>query len=665
MTSFASPTRRTFLAGASAAALTPMLVFRANAQAGPRELSLMEVAPNPNGVIERAFLLTGDPLAGPIERIVAADGAPVPAPTLPEGERRVLRILHINDMHNHLTETNAKRGDTHRFSQIVRMVRSARAEAADNEVTLFVSAGDDHTGSIFDELMGWAPGEFVADAGYRAASAAGVDIAVLGNHEFDRGAEMLRLGIERDATFPILSANIHGSAHLQRDRDYHAAAILEAKGLRIGVIGLTTSVDTRVGTEADPDLAVASPVTALENLMPAVAAVSDVVLILSHCGYGAGLHQSGRSAFVRRIDDGDFVLAERVGPLTDRPVVLVGGHTHTVLNETGIDPDNVMNGVLITQANANGTHLGDIAMSIAAENGRRGWFTSVSLHPTKRRDDRLAPGDDGYDAAEKDADYDQQFEAEVIAPMIAALDGKLAETIGTVVDPEGLLSRERTIADRYLRESALANFMNDALVARSSTFANGAVDLALFNATGLAAGVDEGPLTFREWFDVMPYADLVHVATITGRALQAMLDSNAKRILRPDEVAGTDLNGFVSRGFLHFSSGLRYAIDLGGSAAEARAVEVEVLGRPLSDQMDRTFTLAINSYIQLGAFGEAWNGSAISGGVAGEIQSLDIRGWDYNHTGLVYRNEIIAHIRDLGTVSPETGIRLDGRLRMA
>ncbi|GGB44126.1 multifunctional 2',3'-cyclic-nucleotide 2'-phosphodiesterase/5'-nucleotidase/3'-nucleotidase [Roseibium aquae] len=665
MPSFISPSRRAFLVGASAAALTPMIVFRANAQAGLRELSLTEVAPNPKGVVERAFLLTGDPLAGPIERIVAADGSPVPSPALPEGERRVLRILHINDMHNHLTEMHSKRGDTHRFSQIVKMVRAARASSADNEITLFVSAGDDHTGSVFDELMGWSPEEFVADAGYRAASAAGLDIAVLGNHEFDRGAEMLRLGIERDVTFPVLSANIHGSAHMERDRDYHAAAILEAKGLRIGVIGLTTSVDTRVGTESDPGLAVASPVTALENLMPAVSAVSDVVVILSHCGYGAGSHQSGRSAFARRIDDGDFVLAERAGPLSDKPIVLVGGHTHTVLNETGINPANVMNGVLITQANANGRHLGDIAMSIAAENGRRGWFTSVSLHPTKRRDDRLVPGDDGYEAAERDEDYDQQFEAEVIGPMIAALEDKMAEAIGNVVDPEGLLSRHRTISDRYIREAALANFMNDALVARSSSFANGTVDLALFNATGLAAGVDEGPLSFGEWFDVMPYADQVHVATVTGRDLKAMLDSNAKRILRPEEVESADLNGFVSRGFLHFSSGLRYAIELGGSAAEARAVKVEVLGQPLESQLDKTFSLAINSYIQLGAFGEAWNGAPISGGVAGNIASLDIRGWSYNHTGLVYRNEVIAHIRDLGTVTPENGIRLDGRLRIA
>ncbi len=641
-----------------------MIVFRASAQAGPGELAVIEATPNPAGNVERLYLLTGDPLAGPIERLVAEDGATFPASALPEGERRVLRLMHVNDMHNHLTEMHASRGDTHRFSQIVKMVKQARADAADNEVTLFVSAGDDHTGSVFDELMGWAPDEFVADAGYRAASEAGLDIAVLGNHEFDRGAEMLKIGIDQDAAFPVLSANIHGSGFMARDTDYHCAAILEAKGLRVGVIGLTTSVDTRVGTESDPTLAVASPVDALKNLMPAVSAVSDVVVILSHCGFGAGAHQSGRAAFARRIDDGDYVLAETAGPLTDKPVILIGGHTHTTLNETGLNPDNILSGVLIAQANANGRHLGDISMSIAAANGRQGWFTNVSLRATKRRDDRLSPGDDGYEAAEKDDDYDMAFEQTVMAPMIAAIDEKMVETIADVDDPESLISTDRTIADRYIRETAIANFMNDALVHRSATFPNGTVDLALFNATGLAAGVGQGPLTFGEWFDVMPYADQVHVASITAQQLQAMLDNNAKRILRPEEADGADLTGFVQRGFLHFSSGLRYAIALGGSAAEARAVEVEVLGAPLADQMDRTFTLAINSYIQLGAFGEAWNGASISGGVPGEIASLDIRGWDYNHTGLVYRNEIIAQIREAGVVSPDTGVGLDERLRV-
>ncbi|WP_052161447.1 5'-nucleotidase C-terminal domain-containing protein [Hoeflea sp. BAL378] len=645
--------------------MSPFLTFRAGA-AAQGELQLVAATPNPKGAFERLFLLKGDPFSGPVSAIVTAEGNPVPEPSLAAGERRVLRLLHFNDLHNHITDTHAKKGDTHRLSQIVKKVRDARASAAEDEAVLFISGGDDHTGSVFDELLGWSPEGFVADPAYRSYSAAGVDIAVLGNHEFDRGCELLKTGLDADARFPVLSANVRGSKFMAMNEDYACAAIAEVKGLRIGFIGLTTAVDTRVGQAADPDLAVTSPVEAIRNLMPAVASVSDVVVILSHCGYGSGSHRSGKAGTNRMIGEGDFDIAAAAGPLTDKPVVLIGGHSHTRLNAEGIDPDNMIEGVLITQAEANGSHLGEIAMSIAADNGRKAWFSSVSLHPVKTRDDRVAADDPKYNDLEHDGDYDAAFEAEHIAPLLAALDEKLSEVIGTVEDGE-LVSTERTIADRYIRECAMANFMNDSLVERSATFANGRIDLAIFNATGLSSGVSEGPLSFRQWFDVMPYADNVHVATMTGAQIQQMLDNNAKRILRPEELDNGDikLDSFVSRGFLHFSKGLRYRIDHGSSAQEARAVEVEINGRPLAEQMEESFTIAFNTYIALGGFGEAWNGKPIGGGVAGEIASMDLRQLDYLHTGLVYRNEIIAFIRDAGVVSPRTGVVLDGRLQTA
>ena len=196
MTSF---TRRYFLSSAASlgalAALSPVLVRRADATPGAGELQMVAVEPNPAGAAERVFLLKGDPLAGPVTTIVAQDGAPVPERRLADGERHVLRLMHFNDMHNHMTDMHAKRGDTHRMAQMVKRVREARASAAANETVLLLSGGDDHTGSIFDELLGWTEADYVVDAGYRAASAAGVDIAVLGNHEFDRGAAQLRLGI--------------------------------------------------------------------------------------------------------------------------------------------------------------------------------------------------------------------------------------------------------------------------------------------------------------------------------------------------------------------------------------------------------------------------------------------------------------------------------------
>lgn len=667
MTFLQSISRRSILrAGATLAAssaLSPFIVFRAQASAKAGELAMVPGAPNPNGIFERIYLLKGDPLAGPVKAIVTEAGAPVPESNLKPGERRLLRVLHFNDMHNHITEMHAKKGDTHVFSQMVKQVKEARAKAAADEVVLFVSGGDDHTGSIFDELLGWSPTEFVADAGYRVYSAAGVDIAVLGNHEFDRGAELLQKGIETDARFPLLSANVHGSGFLKRDRDYVAAAVGEAKGMRIGFIGLTTSIDTRVGQPADPKLAVASPLDAVRNIYPAVASISDVVIILSHCGYGSSQHKSGKAGTTRTIGEGDFAIAEAIGPLSDKPTIIVGGHSHTKLNADGIDPDNMIEGVLIAQAQAHGAYLGEIAMSVLAENGRKGWFTSVGLRPTKVRDQRVKPGEAGFAALEQESDYDVAFEQAHVAPLVKALETRLNEVIGQVPSDK-LVSQERTFADRYIGETAIANFMNDALVKRSANFPGGRIDIALFNASGLAAGLAQGPLTFRQWYDVMPYADGVHVATMTGAQIRDMVQNNVKRVLRPEEVGKVDTSAFVSRGFLHFSSGLRYAIRLNASASEAVAEDITLNGKPIDAILDQKFKVAFNTYVALGAFGETWNGKPIGGDVPGQIASMDLRGLPFDHTGMVYRNEIIAFIREAKVVAPETGVVLDQRLRI-
>ncbi len=645
---------------ATAASFSPFLSFRANASANTGELLLTPAKPNPAGGIDKLFLLSGDPLAAPIKRIVTETGSDVPAPALKSGERRVLRVLHFNDMHNHITDMHKKKGDTHRLSQMVKLVKEARAKADDKEAVLFVSAGDDHTGSVFDELMGWSPEEFVADAGYRAYSAAGLDVAAIGNHEFDRGAELLKMGIEKDASFPLLTANVHSSAHIQRDKDYVSAAIADIKGLRVGLIGLTTNIDTRVGQPEDPTLAVERPVKAIENLLPAVSEISDVVVILSHCGYGAGSHASGKAATAREIGDGDFAIAKIASGLTDKPVVVVGGHTHTKLNAEGLDKGNLMDGVLITQAQAHGKYLGDIAMSIAADQGRDQWYSSVALHPIKKSDKRVKADNPKYANLQQQGDWDEAFEADVIAPLVKALDSKLAEVIGEV-KTDGL-GREAMIASRYVGENSLANFMNDAVVARSVTFPSGKVDFALFNATGVSSGVAPGDLSFKAWYDVMPYADAIHVASMTGQQIHDMLQSNVARLLRPEEVAETDMGGFVSRGFLHFSSGIRYEIELGEDAKSAKAVNITLKGQPIASVLDKTYTMAINTYMALGGFGEAWNAKPIGGGVKGDIVSFDLRKMNYNHTGLVYRNEVIAHIREQKAITTENGAKLDGRL---
>ncbi|WP_133166736.1 hypothetical protein [Tritonibacter scottomollicae] len=135
-------------------------------------------------------------------------------------------------------------------------------------------------------------------------------------------------------------------------------------------------------------------------------------------------------------------------------------------------------------------------------------------------------------------------------------------------------------------------------------------------------------------------------------------------LVRPEEADALDFSGFISRGFLHFSDGLRYRLVLGDTVADARAEDITLHGQPLDSMSERQFRVAFNSYVRLGGFSEAWNGKAIGAGVPGQIQGMDLRGLEYEESGLVYRNEIIAQIRQDGGISANAAT-LDGRLTVA
>lgn len=622
--------------------------------------SAQRIAPNPAGVLDTLFALAGDPVAGPIS-----------APRLPprtDGAVLRLRLLHFNDLHNYLTTPHAVRGDTHAFGQMVKQVRAARAAAGANEIVLFTSSGDDQTGGVLDELMGFAPPEFILHPAYQAFAVAGVDAMCLGNHEFDRGTRMLRLALARHPAVPAFSANVHGAPDLPRGEAYHAGAIALAKGLRIGLIGLTTAEDTRVNTPENPGLAVASPLAVLERVLPALAAASDVVVILSHLGYGAGQDRSGRAGAERHIGEGDAAVAAAAARLTDRPVIILGGHTHTALNETGLEPRNLIaDRVLIAQAGAHGSHLGEVVVDLVPGETPRLASLTARLIPLKRADRRVPASDPRAATFQQAEDVDQAFQDIVMAPVLARLDRRLGEVIAEV-DADAAVSTERTIADRYVGETAIANLMNDLMLARSAAaFPDGAVDVTVFNATGLVAGIPvKGPITFSDWFAVMPFTDSVQIFTLTGAEIEAILHSNAQRIVRPEELQGPnaiDLKGYVSRGFLHFSRSLRYRIALGASAREARAEAITIGGEPIERVRERTFRVLFGSYIGNGGFAEAWNGREIAG--LGGIRGYDLTRHAKRDTGFVYRNEVVAQIRSLGVIRPEHGARLDGRLMVS
>jgi len=625
-------------------------------------------SPNSKGAFSELYTLNGDLVNMTDEKpkeLQIGDETVAPKSQLTANQQFTLRIYHFNDLHNTLQVPHKTRGDTHYFSQMEKIVRDAKSKAADNEVVLFVSAGDDHIGTPFDELWGYDVDTFKIDPAYHAYSEAGLDAAVIGNHEVDRGTALLAKSIQTNAAFPVLSANLHGSTHL--NSLYFPAVVGVAKGLRIALIGMTTQEETLLRQKDDPDFASGDLLKTLERTVQYIEPFADVIVILSHVGYNGKIDGEIR----HQLDVGNVQIAGTVAKSTVKPALVIGGHMHLKLNEKGLDTLN--DAVPILEAGAKASHLGEAIFSLyQTPRGLMRSNLSARLIPLKKRNDTIKSDDATYPTLEHDADFNADFEQTVMQPLYALLSDKLKEVIGESGSSEDLTTA-KTYADRYLGETLIANFMNDAIVAQSVDFParqgqSQVVDIAAFNASGLNGGVTPNTqITFNDWYSVMPYADMIVVAQMTGQQIKDMLMSNAQRLVRPEELVSSekpvDLTSYISRGFLHFSSGLTYTIKLNGDATQAVAQDILLKGQPIDSVLTQTFNVAYGDYVSLRG-GEGWNGKKVGAGLPDAVIGYNLTTLPKNDTGLVYRNEIISFIKKNKVVNESSGAKKDGRLKI-
>jgi 5'-nucleotidase/UDP-sugar diphosphatase len=248
-----------------------------------------------------------------------------------------------------------------------------------------------------------------------------------------------------------------------------------------------------------------------------------------------------------------------------------------------------------------------------------------------------------------DLPVDEAFESEAVQPLLEQVYPLFARSLGSVADHPDL-STESLRNAFAAGESALANFVTDAMVARCR-MEGYPVDLAAIDASCVRRGLRVGgELTFGDWFDAMPYADTFRLCQCTGHELRMLLDDNARRADRPGEP-------HTERGFLQFSKQVRYTIQLGDSRSQARAAGVMLDGLPLADQMDRSLLVACTSFYREAAL--PWER------YASQTLGLPIGGFQADshiETDLLVRDEMIAYILEHGGVTTEGGARRDGRL---
>ncbi|MDR3577670.1 MAG: bifunctional UDP-sugar hydrolase/5'-nucleotidase [Anaerolineaceae bacterium] len=561
------------------------------------------------------FLLQGDATRGPVKLDPSAAGQ---IPVLWQYNDRPfrLKILHFNDLHGHFLHIDRK-SDIPVFSKIAAYIRQTRLAYQDDPYAgvLVFSGGDEIVSSPFEMLTGSDLQTYQTHAGYQLYSKAGIDAAIFGNHEFDLGLDLLAHAIRTDASFPLLCANLRPTPLLEGL--YSPAAIFTVRGVRIGVIGLTTPAQKR--GRRSPKYEVVDPIPVMKRLLPVVRSLSDVVIVLSHLG------QSLKSATAPVHIAGDVELAQSLpfGSVN----LIIGAHTHDPLNETGLDLNNLVNGIPIAQAGSNGRYLGEVDIVLR----KAPILAHLSLHHTQELPE------------------DAAFEERYVRPLYDRIRPYLERRLGSV-EENGALMTSVCCMDASYKESVWHNFICDGLVTRCRA-QRLEVDFAMLEASAIQSGLELGQeFTIGDWLRIMPYADTLVLCTLTGSELYELIQDNARRI---------DISGepHIERGFLHFSKEIRYRIQVNPLRSQIQAVDIQVGGEPIEKEMDRTYQVACTSFFR--GLARHWENQKHNGLPLLIFHPENAQGID---TGWFVRDLIMDHIRQYNGITQQGGAVQDGRM---
>jgi len=252
--------------------------------------------------------------------------------TAPAGRTVALTILHVNDIHGQ-TRGSDKGGGYARLATAVE-----RARGKEGPPMLLVHAGDEF--SRGDELTRRTLGEANVEIMNRLA----FDAWTPGNGEFYDGPANLRRRVAQ-AKFSVLAANVRfASDGKPVGRPY---VICRAGPARVALLGLCLVKADHPSASAFRQ---ADPIATAKELVPLLRRQADVVVALTHLGFAA-----------------DCRLAAQVAGID----LIVGGHSHTVLQSgyraKGPDGGNV----LIVQAGEQLRFLGRADLTLREETG--GW----------------------------------------------------------------------------------------------------------------------------------------------------------------------------------------------------------------------------------------------------------------------------------------------------
>lgn len=253
-------------------------------------------------------------------------------------QNKELFIFHTNDTHSRLEPMDVNSSD--KFAGLGGFVRRATAVDSLRKVhpdMLLFDAGDFSQGTPYYNM-------YKGEVEVLLMNEMKYDAGTIGNHEFDFGLEnMARLF--KMAKYPIVCANYNFKGTVLENivKPY---VVIERAGLKIGVFGLSPRLEGLVSSYNCEGVTYLAPVQVANEIALKLKKDEkvDLVVCISHLGLKpSALNQDSDQVLVRNTSNIDLV---------------IGGHSHTFMDQPEIVLNKEGKSVPISQMGKNGVYLG-------------------------------------------------------------------------------------------------------------------------------------------------------------------------------------------------------------------------------------------------------------------------------------------------------------------
>ncbi|MDN3595151.1 bifunctional metallophosphatase/5'-nucleotidase [Zunongwangia endophytica] len=270
-----------------------------------------------------------------------------------------ITILHTNDVHSHIEafgpdhHRNPNMGGVAKRAVLIEKIRQ------ENPNTLLLDAGDIFQGTPYFNFYG-------GELEFKLMSKLKYDAATLGNHDFDNGIDGLFSQLP-NAGFDFLISNYDFSNTIMHGQT-KPYKVFTKNDVKIGVFGVGIELKGLVNDKLYKETQYLDPIEVATDMSAILKNEEncDLVICLSHLGYK---YDS------QKVDD------HKLASKTDNIDLIIGGHTHTFLDEPIVVKNKVEKNVMINQVGCYGLYLGRIDFYLDGKNSAASNGKSMKVQP--------------------------------------------------------------------------------------------------------------------------------------------------------------------------------------------------------------------------------------------------------------------------------------------